>query len=263
MISIMKSLIRKSFALTGCVAALGCLSGCDNILGIDNLDAPTSVLSGRVVYNGQPLGLRSNGVSLELWQTDAECGTRCELNQKIPVQVDYNGNFRALVFDGSYKLNSLPNNGPWASKPDTIRFDVSGDYTTDFTVTPHYTVLTPTYVRGAPTTAAPGGTVTATFKVGRVDTSKALELVGIYVGTTAIVDRTNSLTIANNLRERTLAQVTTQVTNNQDISITVTLPPDIYNTSSPYVREYVFVRVGVKTAGIAELLYSPAFKLNL
>ena len=34
----------------------------------DNLKEPDSVLSGRVTFEGQPIGVRSEGVQFEIWQ---------------------------------------------------------------------------------------------------------------------------------------------------------------------------------------------------
>ncbi|MDR0766525.1 MAG: DUF3823 domain-containing protein, partial [Odoribacteraceae bacterium] len=40
------------------------LAGC----AIDNYDEPGATLSGRILYNGQVVGVRSAGTQLELWQ---------------------------------------------------------------------------------------------------------------------------------------------------------------------------------------------------
>lgn len=46
------------------VCCLLMLSGCS----YDNYDEPTSVLSGRVVYNGQALPVKTDGTGFILWQ---------------------------------------------------------------------------------------------------------------------------------------------------------------------------------------------------
>src|SRR5690606_5947206 len=81
------------------------LTGC-GITALDNYDPPTSEITGRVLYNGEPVGVRSGGVQLELWQPSYE------LNQKIPVRIAQDGTFSAAVFNGSYEINLLPGNGP-------------------------------------------------------------------------------------------------------------------------------------------------------
>jgi hypothetical protein len=241
------------------VAALGCavaLAGCDNILGLDNYDAPNATLTGRVVFEGQPVGVRSSGVQLELWQPGYA------LNQKIPVHVAQDGTFSASLFDGSYRLNLLRGNGPWESTTDTITVEVRGQTAVDVPVRPYY-VIRNEQVAFNPTGGGPHGTIDATFNVGQVNTAQALEYVGLYVGTTTFVDRNNSVGIPNAERERLRAAILPQLESNGTIGISVRLPENIYLTGSPARREHVFVRIGVKTVGVAEMLFSPVHKVAI
>src|SRR5687768_11903068 len=82
-------------------------AACEGLTSVDNYDAPGSTLTGQVMFDGQGVGVRSNGVQLELWEP------AYPLRQKIPVYVAQDGSFSATLFDGSYKLNLLANNGPW------------------------------------------------------------------------------------------------------------------------------------------------------
>src|SRR5688572_1675939 len=107
--------MKSSAILLAVITAAAPLTGCDNILGLDNREAPGSWLSGRVVFEGQPVGVRSNAVQLELW----EPRYKDQLYGKIPVHIDQDGTFKASLFDGNYKLNLLPNNGPWVNSSDT------------------------------------------------------------------------------------------------------------------------------------------------
>src|SRR5690606_28374043 len=109
--------------LIGLVAA-----SCD----FDNFEEPKSTLSGRVVYNGEALGLRSNGVELEIWQHGYD------LFQKIPVYVAQDGTFSAVLFDGDYKMTLLRGNGPWMDQTDSIDVQVRGDQMSDVEVQPYY-----------------------------------------------------------------------------------------------------------------------------
>lgn len=247
----------KRFLSLGAVAAFA-LVGCDNITGLDNREAPTSVLTGRIVFQGEPIGVRSNGVQLELWQPGYA------LNQKIPVLIDQDGSFKAKLFDGSYKLNLLVNNGPWLNSSDTTLIQLQGSATVELPVTPYYTILDPTFSRGAPTTEVPGGSVSATFGVGQINTSRELEYVGLYVGVTSFVDRINSVSaISNAQRERSRAMILPALNSNGDVTISVNLPANIYQTNSPWIRDVVFVRVGVKTVGVTEMLFSQVFELAI
>src|SRR3954470_7127362 len=76
----------------------------------DNFKAPSSSITGKVVYQGQAVGLRSNGVQLEVWQHGYQ------LFSKIPVYLAQDGTFTVALFDGDYKVTLLKGNGPWADK---------------------------------------------------------------------------------------------------------------------------------------------------
>ena len=179
------------------------------------------------------------------------------------VHIAGDGSFGAMLFDGTYRLNLLANNGPWVNSSDTTTIEVRGTATVEVPVTPYYTIVNPTFTRGAPTTVVPGGSISATFKVGQINTSRLLEYVGVYVGVTSIVDRINSVSIANSQRERSRSAIQTQLNTNGDITISVNLPATIYQSNSPWVRDFVYVRVGVKTTGVTEMLFSPLTEVGL
>jgi hypothetical protein len=55
----------KAYAIIGTTLAATLLTaGCDNILGIDNYDAPDTLLTGQVLFQGQPAGIRTNAIQL-------------------------------------------------------------------------------------------------------------------------------------------------------------------------------------------------------
>jgi hypothetical protein len=245
-------------AIIGALLAPVLLAGCDNIFGLDNYAEPNAMLSGEVVFEGQAVGVRSNGVQLELWQP----GPEFELNTKIPVYVDQNGSFSASVFNGDYELNLLPGNGPWLNNPTRIPVQVRGNTTVQVPVTPYYTIRSPAVTLNTGVNA-PVGAIQGTFQIGQIDTSRNLEFVGMYVGTTAIVDRANGLSIPNAQRERTLAALGGVANLGNPVTISVNLPAGIHLTPSPARRDHVFVRFGVKTVGVAELMFSPIFKVAI
>lgn len=182
------------------------------------------------MYDKQPLGVRSNGVQLELWQYGYQ------LFSKIPVYIDQDGTFTAKVFDGNYKLTVLRGNGPWADKTDSIDVKVSGLANIDVPVDPYFIIKNEKFERT-------GTTVTATFNLQRVNTNRALELVRIYIGQTNITDQVNNATNV----QKAASAIT-------DLSQRVTVSATIPATLS--AKDYVFARVGVKAVGVAELLYS-------
>lgn len=182
------------------------------------------------MYDKQPLGVRSNGVQLELWQYGYQ------LFSKIPVYIDQDGTFSAKVFDGNYKLTILRGNGPWVDKMDSIDVKVSGAANVDVPVDPYFIIKNEKFERT-------GTMITATFNLQRVNTGKALELVRIYIGQTNITDQVNN---ATNVQKA--ASAITDL--NQPVTVSATIP------ASLSVKDYVFARVGVKAVGVAELLYS-------
>jgi len=209
------------------------LAGCAK----DNYEPPTSVLSGRVVYNDQPVGVRSNGVQLELWQPGFQ------LYQKIPIYVAQDGTFSASLFDGDYKLIPLRGNGPWATKTDTINVQVRGSATVDVPVDPYFVIKNEKVQRNA-------NTIDATFNLQQVNTSRKLERVNLYIGTTTIVDANNSGANAQMLAS--------SITNlSQPVTLSINLPASLSSKS------YVYARIGVKTEGVGELVYSAPVKIQL
>jgi hypothetical protein len=245
----------KSSSIVALAAGVVVLGGC-NILEMDNYAEPTSVISGRVVFEGQPVGVRSNGVQLELWQPGFE------LNQKIPVHVAQDGSFTAVVFDGNYEINLLANNGPWVSNTTRIPLTLNGTASIDVPVEPFFVIRNEQFAFN-PAGGGPNGTISATFNVRRVNATRQLEYVGLYIANNNFVDRIAAIPIPNPQRERTGAQVQTQLANNQPITITYQLPANIYLTGSPARRDKIYVRVGAKTLGVAEMLFSPVYEIPI
>jgi hypothetical protein len=111
--------MKKNLIVLFMMASAAILTGCEK----DNYQQPKSVLKGRIVYDGQVIGLRSNGVQLELWQHGYQLFT------KIPVHVEQDGTFSASLFDGNYKLVRLRGNGPWTDNSDSIDVQLKGSHT--------------------------------------------------------------------------------------------------------------------------------------
>jgi hypothetical protein len=222
--------VNRSSSILALLALATLLAACD--YGVfDNYDEPSSLLTGRVVYQGNPIGVRSNGVQLELWQPGYE------LNQKIPIYIDQDGSFSAVLFDGDYQLNLLAGNGPWVDIRDTLEIQVRGQAEVEVPVVPYYTIENASMAHSA-------GVVTANFELGSVDTSRELEYVGLYVSTTHFVDRSNMAVRI----ERELADIPSL---DDPINLSVGLTDDLRE------RAEVYVRVGVKTEGVDELLFTP------
>lgn len=192
----------------------------------DNYEKPSSLLSGKVVYDKEAVGLRSNGVQLELWQHGFELFT------KIPVYVAQDGTFSASLFNGSYKLVRLPGNGPWVNNIDSIDVTVNGNTVIEVPVQPYFVIKNATISKS-------GTTVTGTFSIVKVANGGTLESVALFVGKTNIVDAVNNLGSA--------AVNGSDITDiNAPVTVTLTIPGSLSGQS------FFFARVSVKTAGVAE-----------
>ena len=228
----MKSRIIQSIPAL-LLALMTGLAGCEK----DNRTEPKSVLKGKVVFEGQPIGLRSNGVQLELWQHGYQLFT------KIPVMIAQDGTFSASLFDGNYKLVRLRGNGPWTDNTDSIDVELRGSKEIDVPVNPYFIIKNDAYSKGE-------GKVSATFNVQQVATGRTLERVNLYIGTTTIVDPGNNVGNAQEV-----------AANMADLSKPITLAASIpANLAS---REYIYARVGVKTSGVGEMIFGVPQKIML
>lgn len=201
----------------------------------DNYEEPTSRLSGRVIFQNQPIGVRSDGVQLELWQRGYALFT------KIPVYVAQDGTFSAALFDGDYKLVRLRGNGPWIDNTDSISVKVSGNTQVDVPVVPHFNLNNVSFSKS-------GNTVTATFTVQQFTAASQLERVNIYLGTTMIVDNTR--------QDASAEKVAADVVIGQPGTISVTIPAALAS------RNFMYARVAVKTNGVGEALFSAPYRID-
>jgi hypothetical protein len=217
------------------------LVSCEN----DNYDKPQSMLQGRIVYQGEPLAVGYNEVNFQLWEPG------WQLKSPINVAVDQDGSYSALLFNAQYKLIIQPAQGPFrsirntATESDTVVVQVNGSQNLDIEVMPYY------MIRNAQLSGA-NRAVTATFKLEKIITdanAKNVERVYLYVNKTAFVDR------GNNIANKELAGG--NITDMNNISLNVNVP-----AIAP-AQNYVFARVGLKIAGVEDMLYSPVQKIQI
>jgi len=200
----------------------------------DNFSAPESMLSGKITYNDESIGVRSNALQLELWQHGYQNFT------KIPVHIDQDGTFSAMLFDGNYKLVRM-NGAPWENNTDSIDVVVKGNTVVDVPVVPYFTISNAAYSRNAKQ-------ITATFTVNRVSNQRELRAVRLFLGRTIITD--NGYNIAS--AEKPASEVTLGTA----VTLTVTIPDS-------HTEKFLYARIGVETEGIGQLLYSPSEKIQL
>jgi len=211
----------------------------------DNYVAPKSVLSGKIVYKGESIGVENDQVRLQLWQPGF--GKLAAID--APVSQD--GSYSAMLFDGSYKLVVPKGRGPFktvekdATSKDTLFVKLTGSQTLDVEVLPYYMIRN---------TQLSGGEskVSATLKLEKIITdvnAKDIERVSLYVNKTQLVSRATNVSVAD------LAGADVKDLNN--VSLTATIP-----TLVP-TQTYVFARVGVKIKDVEDMVFSPVQKVNL
>ncbi len=210
----------------------------------DNYDRPSSLLTGRILYKGEAIQVEYDRVPFELYQYGF--GKVGPINGAITPE----GTFSHLLFDGEYKFVIRPGQGPFvwpqtSGKSDSITINVNGNTVRDIEVEPYYMVRSPQL-------SVAGGRVTGTFKVEKIITDareKGIEKATLFINKTMFVSNDN------NIARTELAGSAVTDPNNISLSVTV---PEIKPT-----QNYVFARIGVKTAGVEDWIFSPVVKLNL
>ncbi|WP_114940105.1 DUF3823 domain-containing protein [Mucilaginibacter endophyticus] len=219
-------------------------SGCKK----DNYDAPTSRLSGRLVYKGEAINVEYNAVPYQIYQPGFAT------KSAIQGTFDPDGNYAQLLFDGTYKFTIPANQGPfmWKELPagtrDSLTVNLKGSQTVDIEVTPYYLVQNAKF-------AATGRKVTATFDIQKVITdanAKNIDHVYLYVNKTQFVSGGYRLGDGD---PPSIAGSAITGMNNLSLSFDV---PNIVPT-----QNYVFARVGLKIAGVEDLIFSPVSKVTL
>lgn len=233
--------MKREIIFTLIAAFVIIFAGCTK----DNFDPPTSMLTGTITYNGSPVGVRSNGTQLELWQYGFK------LRSKISVYVAQDGTYSARLFDGNYKLVRLAG-APWANQTDSINVIVSGNTIVDVPVIPYFTITNPAF-------SYSGGVVTASCLVTKVGTV-VIERVTLYIGTTTIVDNSN---VALDNQIPIPKPVKLDLTGAAVANLAAPLVFNLTLPSNLTPRSFVYARIGVKATGIGELLYTPVQKIQL
>jgi len=226
----MKTLKTRKTSLFLLLGAM--LSGC----GYDNFEEPTSQLTGRVVYDGSPVGVRTNGTRLELWE-DGHA-----LRTPMNVHIAHNGTFSATLFDGTYKI-VRKGDAPWLPQTaDTIVVTVRGNTTVEVPVRPYFVVRNESFQKN-------GTSVVARFTVDRVENPASLDAVRLYIGRSLLTDQ--------NRAEARFDVALSDIVYGQEATITGELPDGLK------AIDRVFVRLGVKSDQSGEYYYTQAQRLDL
>lgn len=223
--------MKREIIFTLIAAFVIVFAGCTK----DNFDPPKSMLTGTITYDSNPVGVRSNGTQLELWQYGYK------LRSKIAVYIAQDGTYSARLFNGNYKLVRLAG-APWANQTDSIDVTISGATKVDVPVVPYFTITGETFTYAS-------GVLSASCTVNKVGTI-VIERLTLYVGTTTIVDASNNAGKSDKTGAA-LSNLTVPLTYN------FTLPAALASKS------YIYARIGVKATGVGELLYTPVQKIQL
>lgn len=214
----------------------------------DNYSPPNATLNGALLYNNDSIYVEKNAVHFQLYQYG--------FGRVGPVSTDetfaQNGTYSALLFDGDYKLIVPNGDGPFmwpktaGGAPDSIAITMKGSQSVNLQVTPYY------MVRNTQITAS-GGNVNATFSIEKVVTdpvnAKDVESVTLYINQTQFVSGGNQIATARKLNA--------DIIDMSNITLSVAVP-----TLVP-AQNYVYARVGLKIAGVEDLLFSPLFQVQL
>lgn len=211
----------------------------------DNYVAPSSILKGRLIYKGDSIGVERDQVPYELYQYGfGKVGA-------IGSSFAQNGTYSQLLFDGNYKLIIPNGQGPFMWKqtasgaPDSLAVSLKGSQTLDLEVTPFYMIRTPQITGG-------GGNVSATFKLEKIVTDsvnqRGIDRVSLYVNKTQFVSG------GDNIAAIDLSG--SAITDPNNISLSVKVPAIVPT------QNYVFARIGVKIAGVEDMVFSPLQKIQ-
>lgn len=217
----------------------------------DNYDEPRNTFQGSITYKGEAINVASLAVYFELWEPGwGKSGA-------IAVQVKEDGSFSSLLFNGHYKLIIPAGQGPFrsvinnATNTDTIPLNLSGNTTINIEVMPYYMIRNQQIARN-------GTNAAATFKLEQIITdanARSIENVYLYLNQTAIVDQSNYVA-------RT-ALAGSSIADLNNVSMSVAIPASMSSIGTTSSQNYAYARVGVKIAGVEDLLYSPIVKIDL
>ncbi|QNL50560.1 DUF3823 domain-containing protein [Olivibacter sp. SDN3] len=210
------------------------ITGC----GKDNYDEPTSTLTGRIVYQGQPLQLKGSNqsVRLQLFQDGYDFRT------PFDIFVTQDGSFSATLFDGHYKIVTRDGNGPWVNSRDTTEVELRGNATLDFEVTPYFTISDASI-------ALDENVMQTSFTVNQIVEDATIDRVMLLLNTTTFVDE-----VANVMRSEFPGD---DFTPGQ-----VTLDVDFSEETEAVNARALFGRICVWPSGADQGIFSPVVRLK-
>jgi len=209
---------------------------------LDNFNEPDAFLTGSIVYNGEAIPVARNQVRFELWQSGYDAPA------PIDVAIAQDGSFSSRLFSGDYKLSFLATEGPIKAPTDTIYFSLNGNTAKDFEVNPYVMIRNSQFSHAS-------GVVSGSCSIEQIITgadAKDVERVTLVINRTQFVD-------TNSGGEGSLAQVDADISDFNNISMSVEIPTDATKPD----QNYIFARIGVKLQGVEDMIYTQVEKVTL
>ena len=226
---------------TSVVLLVAVMAACGEL---DNYDAPDKKLTGRIVHNGVPINVEKGQVRIELWESG------WQLKTPIQVALEPDGSFSALLFNGDYKMVIPKGQGPFLSslnaetQSDTIIVTLRGSKTLDVEVQPFYMVDDASY-------QVSGGDLSVNVAIEKIINdvnAKDIEYVRLFINKTQFVSN------GTNIRNATVNGV--DIADLGSVDLTLEIPAIVP------AQSYVYATVGIKVAGVEDMIFSPVQKIN-
>lgn len=209
---------------------------------IDNIAPPEAQLTGALLYKGDSIYLEYNRVPYQLYQYG--------FGKLGPIEQTFtqSGVMSALLFNGDYRFIVPNGQGPFlwpktsGGAPDTLNIVMKGNQNFNIEITPFY------MIRNASITAS-SGNVSATCKAEKIvidANAKDIESITLYLNNTHFVSG------SNNIAQTSIAGA--DIIDPNNISLSVGIPT--------LTQRYVFARIGLKMAGVEDLIFSQLVKIE-
>ncbi|MFZ4261539.1 DUF3823 domain-containing protein [Sphingobacterium sp. HJSM2_6] len=205
--------------------------------GKDNYEEPTSIIEGKITFNGAPLNVKGTdqAVQLKLYQPGYA------LKAEVPVFVKQDGSFSIKIFDGKYKLVGRNNNGPWLNATDTVEINLQGKATVNYEVDPYY------IIENAQLALSTDYKLSGSFNLVKNLPAANLSYYTILISKTAFVDD-----VSNIYRKDYTAAPGNPIAVAEDLTSNT-------NVKSAHA---LFARIGVRATAADQAIYSEVIKLR-
>jgi len=221
----------------------------------DNYSSPSIQFSGRIVYQGEPVCVKSSSGhdvnNANVYFNLFEPGWQ-KTNMPIRVVVNQDGSFSSLLFSANYQMVIPVGVGPFIASSDTANISITGKKAMDIEVTPYYMVRNPNY-------SMSGGNVTATFKIEKIITdARAQDIQAVYLYINRLLTTDDSNNIAFSEIDAGSISDMNNITMHAQMPDLSTLGLGISTN-----QKTVFVRIGVQINNVNNMLFSPVEEITI